>query len=108
MIPKEDVVVVVTHDGYIKRVSQRSYATNTEETFLKDGDYIIGLYNINTSQNVLVFTDMGNYLYLPVHEIPDMKWKDLGKHISNYVSIHPDDCVIKSFVITDDNNNLIF
>ena len=58
MIPKEEVVVVVTRDGYIKRVSQRSYATNTDETYLKDGDYIIGLYNINTTQNVLVFTDM--------------------------------------------------
>jgi topoisomerase-4 subunit A len=94
MIPKEDVVVVVTHDGYIKRVSQRSYSTNTEDTYLKDGDYIIGLYNINTTQNVLVFTDKGNYLYIPVHEIPEVKWKDLGKHVSNIVSMSADSHVI--------------
>ena len=68
MIPKEDAVVVVTHDGYIKRVSLRSYSANEEETGLKDGDYVIGLYNINTLGTVLVFTDGGNYLYLPVRE----------------------------------------
>ena len=94
MIPKEDVVVVVSHDGYIKRVSQRSYATNTEETYLKDGDYIIGLYSINTTQTILVFTDMGNYLFLPVYEIPEVKWKDLGKHVSNIVTMMADEKVI--------------
>ena len=87
MIPKEDVVVVVTHDGYIKRVSLRSYEANTEETSLKDEDYVIGLYNINTTQTVLVFTDKGNYLFLPVYEIPEVKWKDMGKHVSNIVTM---------------------
>ena len=87
MIPREDVVVVVTHDGYIKRVSLRSYESNTEETSLKDGDYVIGLYNINTTQTVLIFTNMGNYLFLPVHEIPEVKWKDMGKHVSNIVTM---------------------
>ena len=99
MIPREDVVVVVTNDGYIKRVSQRSYATNTEETYLKDGDYIIGLYNINTTQTVLVFTDMGNYLFLPVHEIPEVKWKDIGKHVSNIVSMSSDEKIIGSMPV---------
>ena len=79
MIAHEDVIVVVTHDGYIKRVSQRSYDANTEDTALKDGDYIIGLYSINTINTILVFTDKGNYLYIPVYEIPECKWKDLGK-----------------------------
>lgn len=87
MIPKEAVVVVITHDGYIKRVSQRSYATNTEETGLKEGDYIIGLYDISTTDTVLAFTDKGNYLFLPVYEIPEVKWKDIGKHVSNIISI---------------------
>ena len=94
MIPKEDVVVVVTHDGYIKRVSQRSYATSSDETYLKEGDYIIGLYNINTTQTILVFTDKGNYLFLPVYEIPEVKWKDMGKHVSNIVSMSADSHVI--------------
>lgn len=94
MIPKEDCVVVVTNDGYIKRVSLRSYDANTEETGLKDGDYVIGLYNINTTQTVLVFTDMGNYLYLPVYEIPDAKWKDMGKHVSNIITMSAEEKII--------------
>ena len=94
MIPREDVVVVVTKEGYIKRVSQRSYSASEDETYLKDGDYIIGLYNINTTQTVLVFTDMGNYLFLPVYEIPEVKWKDLGKHVSNIVTMETDEKII--------------
>ena len=94
MISKEDVVVVVTHDGYIKRVSLRSYESNTEETSLKDGDYVIGLYNINTIQTVLIFTDLGNYLYLPVYEIPEAKWKDMGKHVSNIITMSSGEKVI--------------
>ena len=83
MIPKEDCIVVITKDGYVKRVSKRSYAaSNDEKTGLKEQDYIIGMYELNTLDTVLMFTDIGNYLFVPVHEIPDMKWKDLGKHIS--------------------------
>ena len=99
MIPKEDAVVVVTKDGYIKRVSVRSYEANTEATGLKDGDYIIGLYNINTQETVLVFTDLGNYLYLPVHEIPEVKWKDIGKHVSNIITMSSDEKVIGSMPV---------
>ena len=94
MIPKEDVIVVVTNDGYIKRVSQRSYDSNTEETSLKDGDYVLGLYSINTIQTILVFTDKGNYLYLPVYEIPEVKWKEMGKHVSNIITMLPGEKVI--------------
>ena len=94
MIPKEDAIVVVTKDGYVKRVSVRSYSTNTEETGLKDGDYIVGLYNINTQETVLIFTDNGNYLFLPVYEIPEVKWKDIGKHVSNIVTMSSDEKVI--------------
>ena len=94
MIPKEDTIVVVTKEGYIKRVSVRGYEANTEPTGLKEGDYVIGLYNINTTQNVLVFTDFGNYLYLPVYEIPEVKWKDIGKHVSNIITMSSDEKVI--------------
>ena len=101
MIQKEDVVVVVTHDGYVKRVSLRSYATNNDETSLKDGDYVIGLYNINTTQTVLVFTDKGNYLFLPVFEIPEVKWKDMGKHVSNIVTMSSDEKIIGAMPVYD-------
>ena len=93
MIPKEDCVVVVTKEGYVKRVSLRSY-NKDESTMLKENDYLIGLYQMNTLNTVLLFTDLGNYLYVPVHEIPDLKWKELGKHISNIINISSDENII--------------
>ena len=101
MIPKEDCVVVVTKDGYVKRVSMRSYNSNDEETLVKEGDYVIGLYHLNTLDTILIFTDLGNYLYLPVHEIPDLKWKELGKHISNIIKINSEEKIIYSMPVTN-------
>lgn len=105
-LPKEDVVVVVTKDGYIKRVSQRSYAQATEQTLLKEEDYIIGMYNINTLDTILIFTDLGNYLYIPVYEIPEAKWKDLGKHVSNIVAIDSEEKIINAMPVYDFNANI--
>ena len=101
MIPKEDCIVVVTKDGYVKRVSRRSFASTEDPTGLKEQDYVIGLYELNTMDTILMFTDIGNYLYIPVHLIPDMKWKDLGKHISNIVKINPEENIIDVFAVTD-------
>lgn len=98
MISKEDCIVVVTNEGYVKRVSLRSYDEGTETT-LKEGDYIIGKYKMSTMDTVLLFTERGNYLYVPVHEIPDLKWKELGKHISNYIAVSSDDSVVASIPV---------
>ena len=107
MIPKEDVVVVVTHDGYVKRVSLRSYTSNTDETQLKEGDYVIGKYQMNTLDTLLLFTNLGNYLYVPVHEIPDLKWKELGKHISNIIKIKAEEAIIGSIPVYDFDTNQV-
>jgi len=104
MIPKEDVVVVVTHEGYVKRVSLRSFQAATDETQVKEGDYVTGKYLMNTMDTLLMFTDLGNYLYVPVHELPDLKWKDLGKHISNIIKISQDENIIASMKVTDFND----
>ncbi len=102
LIPKEDVVVAVTKEGYVKRVSKRSYnSSNDEDITLKENDYIIGLYEMNTLDTLLVFTNIGNYLYVPVHELPDMKWKDMGKHISNVITIKDDEKVVYSMPVYD-------
>lgn len=100
MIPKEDCIVVVTNEGYVKRVSLRSY-DETIETTLKDGDYLLGKYKMNTMDTVLMFTDLGNYLYVPVHEIPDLKWKELGKHISNIINIPSEESILYSIPVYD-------
>lgn len=107
MIPKEDVIVVVTNEGYIKRTSLRSYAaSNPEDLTLKENDYVIGTYNMNTLDTLLIFTNLGNYLYIPVHEIPDLKWKDLGKHMSNIINVDPEEYVVNAMPVYDWNANL--
>lgn len=106
MVPKEDCMVVVTRQGYVKRVSMRSYATNTEDTLVKEGDYVIGLYEMNTLDTVLLFTDLGNYLYVPVFELPDLKWKELGKHISNIIKMDSEENIIDSYPVYDFNKEI--
>ena len=102
LIAKEDVIVVITKDGYVKRVSNRSYASSKDEdTLVKDGDYKIGMYEMNTINTVLLFTNLGNYLYLPVHMIPDTKWKELGKHISNIIPLSEGEEIISSMPVYD-------
>ena len=100
MIPKEDVVVMITKDGYIKRTSFRSYtASNIEDITIKENDYIIGIYEINTIDTLLLFTTAGNYLHIPVHIIPDLKWKDMPKHVSNLIELQPEEQIISSIPV---------
>ena len=103
LIIKENVIVVLTHDGYLKKVSKKSFASSDEDTGLKPGDFVIDMYDTINTNKLVIITSMGNYMFIPIHEIINCKWKELGKHISNYVSIHPDDSVIKSFIVTEDN-----
>ena len=106
MIPKEDVIVQITKDGYIKRSSLRSYSASTEESAMKELDYVIGKYEMNTIDTLLVFTTLGNYLYIPVHTIPDVKWKDLGKHISNLIKLEEKEEIVASIpVYSFESNN---
>ncbi len=108
MIPKENVVVVVTNEGYIKRVSQKSYASRgQDETTLKPGDFIISLFELTTLDKILVFTSLGNYLYIPVHKIPEAKWKELGKHINNIILMNSEEQVVFACVMTNKEQNII-
>ncbi len=106
LISKEDVVVLITKDGYVKRTSKRGYLSNQDEPLLKENDYVIGLYGLNTLDTLLVFTSLGNYLYVPVHIIPDIKWKQLGKHISNLIKIEENEKVIGAIPVTNFDSDL--
>lgn len=109
MIPKENVVVIVTNEGYIKRVNLKSYnSSNIDELPLKPGDYVIGLYEVNTLDNILVFTNQGNYLFIPVYKIPDTKFKDASKHVNNIVMLNADEKVISSLVYDKDKTITLF
>lgn len=106
MIPDEKVIVVVTNEGYVKRVSQKSFKTSDEETTLKPGDFVTGRFLASTKDSLLLFTNLGNYLFVPIHIIPETKWKDLGKHISNTIMIKEQEKIIASLVLKDKNKNV--
>ena len=111
IIVKEDVVLLVTKDGYLKRLSKKAfYAPQTEPTKLKEGDIISDIYEVSTTDTLLQFTDLGNYIYLPIHKIPESKHKDIGYHVGTLISIEDNEKVIFSTVVsnfTDDKYVLI-
>ncbi|GAB4073640.1 DNA topoisomerase IV subunit A [Barrientosiimonas marina] len=110
-VAKEDVVFSVTRDGYVKQTSTRSYnASNGEDPGMKDGDHLAGLLELNTTDHILLFTNKGKYIYIPVHELPDIRWKDLGQHISNFVSIDQDERIVQAIPVRafTENQYLIF
>ena len=102
MVASEDVMATVTKDGYIKRTSLRSYsASNGQDFGMKETDRLIGQYEINTTDVMLLFTNKGNYLYCPVHELPDIRWKDLGQHVANIIQIDRDEHIVQAIPVTD-------
>lgn len=109
LIASEDVIVTVTKDGYVKRTSQRSYAASNGQDFaMKDTDRLLSQLNMNTKDVLLLFTNKGSFLYLPVHELPDIRWKDLGQHVANLVPLDRDEEIIKAVPVTDFGQNLFF
>ncbi|MCC5802525.1 DNA topoisomerase IV subunit A [Rossellomorea vietnamensis] len=111
LIASEDVMVTVTRDGYMKRTSLRSYsASNGQDLAMKETDRLLGQYEMNTTDVLLVFTNKGNYIYCPVHELPDIRWKDLGQHVGNIVPIDRDEQVLKAIPIKefDPSHYLLF
>ncbi|MBW9322265.1 DNA topoisomerase IV subunit A [Enterococcus casseliflavus] len=99
LVAQEEVVVTVTRDGYVKRSSLRSYgASKPEEIGMKEGDSLLYSSQMNTLDHLLLVTNKGNTIYRPVHELPDLKWKDLGEHISQTVmTLAQDEMIIGVF-----------
>jgi len=111
MIASEDVYVTVTKDGYIKRTSQRSYAASNGKDFgIKDTDRLIHQFEMNTTDVLLLFTNKGSYIYCPVHQLPDIRWKDMGQHITNIISIDREESIQKAIPIKefDETSYLLF
>jgi len=105
IIASEDVILIITHDGYLKRLSKKAFASSTEATKLKDGDVISAIYNVTTTDTLIQFTNLGNYVFLPIHKIPDCKHKDLGYHVSTLISMDPNEKILFSFPVTNFDDN---
>lgn len=110
LITKENVMVALSNEGYIKRVSMKSYtSSNGDETTLKPGDYLKYLFEVSTLDNLVIFTNLGQYLYVPVHTIFEGKWKDLGKHINNLVTgLSESEYIVGAFILKNPDEKITF
>lgn len=103
LIAEEDTYVSVTKGGYIKRTSPRSYnASTVEEVGKRDDDELIFVAPAKTTQQLLIFTNLGNVIYRPVHELTDIRWKDIGEHLSQTITNFAANEVVLHAEIVDD------
>jgi topoisomerase-4 subunit A len=104
LVTPEDVLVTLSQDGYVKRTSMLSFTRSGGERHgggVKEGDFIRELLEVNTIDNLLLFTRKGQYYLLPVHQIPEFKWKDTGTAIVNVVPIPKDDAIVSVLPVRD-------
>ena len=105
LVTEEEVYVVATKQGYYKRVSPRSFASSApEENGMREGDEVVLCQKASTLDNLILFTSKGNYLHLPVHEIPEAKWKDVGNHLSQSISLGSNEVILTGFVKAKDSD----
>jgi len=96
LIAEEDMVVTISHSGYIKRTSvstykkQRRGGRGNNGAVLKDEDFIEHLFVASTHDYILYFTDDGRCFWLKVHEIPQAGRAAKGKPIVNLINVTPD------------------
>ena len=107
LISKDEVVLAITRDGYIKRSSIKSFRSNNGALpGYKDGDVIIGMGNAFTTDYLLSFTNKGNYIVVPVHLINETKWKDEGMHINTFTTLGNGEKIVRTFAVEEFRNNL--
>jgi topoisomerase-4 subunit A len=104
MVTAEDVYVTLSNEGYLKRTSKQSFTRSggeIEKTGLKEGDYVRFLLEVNTLENLLIFTQKGQFYLLPVHQVPEYKWKENGTAIVNVIPVPKDDRIVKVIPVKD-------
>lgn len=104
LVTEEQVYVGITREGYVKKTTPRSFKA-TDKPGLKDDDSMLFVDEVSTLDTMLIFTNKGNYIYLPVFELPDYKWKELGTHINNVVQLEENEKIIKIIHVTDFSTN---
>lgn len=98
-VANEDCIVLVSHAGYIKRSSLRSFkASSLDEDGLREDDYPLLTMQTNTLAHLFMFTNLGHVIYRPVHELADVRWKNTGEHISQTIGLADDEEIIKAMV----------
>ncbi|RUT36006.1 DNA gyrase subunit A [Paenibacillus zeisoli] len=113
LVTQEDVLVTLSGEGYIKRTSMLSFTRSggeREASGVKEGDYIKHILDVNTLENLLIFTQRGQYFLLPVHQVPEFKWKDNGTAIVNVIPLTKEDRIVSVIPIKnfEDDASLVF
>ena len=99
MVPNESCYISLTRDGYVKRFSKRTFDANLNSLpFTKESDVLLGISACETLDTLLVFTNKGNYLYIPVYKLQECKYKDIGKHVSTYVKLEGNEKVVGALI----------
>lgn len=108
LIAKEDVMVALTKDGYIKRSTIKSYRSSGDNALpgLKDGDQLVAFNTLNTIDYMICFTNQGNYICVPVHKIPESRWKDEGTHLNAFSTLASNEKIIKGIAVNDLRNDI--
>ena len=108
MVTKEDFVVCISGAGYVKKHSLKIMASNENEyPTVKEGDYIEGFYKVNNLDTILLFTNLGNYLFLPVREIAESKFKDVGTHVSSIIKVSDGERIVKTIAVHQFDDSII-
>lgn len=111
LVAQEDVIVQVSREGYVKRSSLRSFnASDANDNGLREDDEPVLQTTVNTLDHLFIFTNKGNVIYRPVHEITEARFKDTGEHLSQTVGLDADERVIfaKVFKSLDEPGNFVF
>lgn len=109
LVTDEQVRVLISRDGYLKRSSIRSYqSTDDSDNGLPDGDKVVYENTISTLSNLYLFTNRGNVIYRPVHELVEAKWKETGQHLSQEIGLDNDEKIIRVFVLDKLSANINF
>ena len=108
LIAKEEVMIAVSRDGYVKRSTLKSYRSSGDNPLpgLKDGDEIVGMGLLTTTDYLICFTNQGNYICIPVHKITENRWKDEGAHINAFSTLGTNEKIIKSIAVSDLRNDI--
>ncbi|KEH97376.1 DNA topoisomerase IV subunit A [Clostridium massiliodielmoense] len=113
IIVDENVVITVSNDGYIKRVSEKYYKRinpKIEDIEYREGDFNKFILEGNTKDNLIMFTDAGNLYQLRIVNIPEMKWKEKGKRLDELIKTLDleKEKFIEFYVIDELNSNKNF
>ena len=103
LIAKEDVMVALSRDGYVKRSTLKSYRSSGDNPLpgLKDGDCLIGADLLSTTDYLICFTNQGNYVCVPVHKIGESRWKDEGGHLNAFSTLSPNEKIVRCIAVSE-------